>query len=91
MLAQDRLSAMASNKIAYIVNVKTKGKVHLSIAEPQNGKRLVKCGWCMTKSTSRVFNCYHLKYGELCKRCFTIEGKEKGQDDEEIEQFIENS
>ena len=82
---------MASSKTAYVVNVKTKGKVHLSITEQQNGKHRVKCGWYMTKSASLVFNCYHLKYGELCKRCFKIEGKEKGRDDEEIEQFAHNS
>ena len=87
MLAQDSLLEMAS----YVVNVKSKGKVHLSIGVLEKGGHKVKCGWYITKSTSLVFGCHRIKYGELCKRCFKTEGDEKGQDDEEIEQFPDNS
>jgi len=67
--------------MTFVVNVKRKGKVH-----PATSESSVKCGWIITKGTSRVFNCNRIKDGELHKQCFT---KEKKQEDdvETIEQY----
>ena len=75
----------------YVVNVKAKGKVHLSTDKKEKGTHRVKCGWYIMHSTSLVFKCYRLKYGQLCKKCFKENDNAhmKPQDDEEIEQFNE--
>ena len=72
--------------MTYVVNIKAKGKVHLATSESR-----VKCGWQVTKGTSRVFNCNRIKYGELCKRCFTEDKKSKDADVEAIEQYGDSS
>jgi len=71
-----------SLKMTFVVNVKAKGKVHLATSESH-----MKCGWRITKGTSRVFNCNRVKYGELCKRCFTKKKKHQEGDVEAIEQY----
>ena len=86
MFAQDILLVMTSR--VYVVNAKAKGKVHLSVGQAQKGKHRVKCGWYITSSTSLVFGCNRLKYGELCRRCFKDDDIEKPpEENEEVEQF----
>ena len=72
----------------YVVNMKAKGKVYLSVGVDK-GRHRVRCGWYIIRSTSLVFNSHSLRYGELCKKCFKegIDDYEKPQEDEEIEQF----
>ena len=69
------------------MNVKAKGKVHLSM---ENETHRAKCGWYITKGSSLVFKCNYLKHGELCKRCFKTD-KSCIDDDETIEQYDDTS
>ena len=76
---------------AYVVNVRAKGKVHLSNGHEDKGTHRVKCGWYIMRSTSLVFKCHSLKYGQLCKKCFKEDdsARMKSEDNEEVEQFNE--
>ena len=59
------------NKVAYVVNCKAQGKVHLVVAlNCSRQEHRVRCGWHILKSRSRVYNCRKLKWGELCRKCF---------------------
>ena len=68
--AQMKYVLMADSPQLCIINVKAKGKVHLSIGEAIKGKFHVKCGWCIKKSISLVYKCSKPSYGQLCKKCF---------------------
>ena len=67
----------------YVANVKHNGRVHRVI--DSDGLR-VHCGWQIKKSVSMVFECYRIRYGQLCQRCFPI-AEVKPSNDEDIEQF----
>jgi hypothetical protein len=76
----------------FAVNVKTKGKIHKVMKEtmhlpPENQK--LKCGWKVSKSTSRVFSCVRIGWGSLCLKCFPKHAapRKEGEHDEVIEDW----
>ena len=77
--------------VRYVVNTKAGGKIHRLSGDaktlPRERQRM-RCGWEAKKSTSVVFVCSRVAWGQLCMKCFPYQG-EKEEDDCTVEEPIE--
>lgn len=82
-----------AGSILFAVNTKAKGKIHrvtIETSRQPRQRQRIQCGWRMKKSTSVVYICPRVKWGDLCQKCFPVvqTGREKQKGDpEKIEQF----
>ena len=78
----------------FAANMKTNGKIHRINRDAADAKgapreqHRMRCGWQIKKSTSVVFLCSRVGWGELCMKCFPYRD-EKQEDGCPVEDPIE--
>ena len=82
--------------VRFAVNTKAGGKIHRLSGDaktlPRERQRM-RCGWEAKKSTSVVFVCSRVAWGELCMKCFPCKAqrdKEEEPPEELIEEDVED-